>query len=261
MQMLSNGKHKQNRIRRIMALKEKMIIVGAGFMANEIVDFIEHYDLYDIVGFTVNEEYFRGDTYLGRPVYPMEKLEEYYKPDEVKLFIAISYYQEMMGVREVKFNELKARGYHFANVISPRSYIWTDELGEGNWIFDNVYIGYKAKLGSNSILRAGCEVEHYSVVGDNCFIAGNTMVTGHVTIGDRSFIGISCAIHNRVNIGKKCVVGGGCVIKYDVPDYSLCIANNATIVQRDEKSIEKYADASRLKKMTNQTTAITNNCD
>ena len=231
-----------------MALKEKMIIVGAGFLANEIVDFIEHYDLYDIVGFTVNEEYFRGDTYLGRPVYPMEKLEEYYKPDEVKLFMAISWYQEMMGVREVKFNELKARGYHFANVISPRSYIWTDELGEGNWICDNVYIGYKAKLGSNNIFRACCDVQHYSVVGDNCFIADYTMVAGHVTIGDRSFIGISCAIHNRVNIGKKCVVGGGCVIKYDVPDYSLCIANNATIVQRDEKSIEKYVDSTNLKK-------------
>lgn len=224
------------------------MIVGAGHLANEIVDFIKHYDLFDIVGFTVNKDRMQYDQYLGAPVYPMEELENCIDKNEVKLFEAISWYHNMMGLREEKFYELRDRGFHFANVISPRAMIWTDKIGEGNWICDNVYIGYHVEVGNNNIFRACSDVQHYSKIGDNCFIADMSMLAGHVTLGNRCFVGISCAIHNKVVIGEKCVVGGGCVIKSNVPDYSLCIANNATIVQRDEISIEKYVSTSRLKK-------------
>ena len=227
-------------------MKEKLVIVGAGHLANEIVDFIKHYDLFDIVGFTVNKDRMQDDQYLGAPVYPMEDLENCIDKSEVKLFEAISWYHNMMGTREEKFNELKARGFHFANVISPRAMIWTDKIGEGNWISDTAYLGYHVEIGNNNVIRAN--VEHYSKIGDNCFIADMSMLAGHVTVGNRCFIGVSTVVHNRVTIGKKCVVGGGCVIKSDVPDYSLCIANNATIVQRDENTIEKYVSASHLKK-------------
>lgn len=221
-------------------MKEQLVIVGAGHLAHEIVDFINHYDLYEIIGFTVNEQCSKEKMFMGLPVYPMERLEEYIDKEKVKLFEAISWYHNMMGVREQKFRELKARGFRFANVISPKAMIWTKNIGEGNWICDNVYIGYNVTVGSNNIFRACCDVQHYSSVGDNCFIADMTMLAGHVTLKDRCFVGISCAVHNRVTIGYKCVVGGGCVIKYDVPDFSLCIANNATIVQRNESTIEKY---------------------
>lgn len=233
-------------------MKEKLCIVGAGHLANEIVDFIRHYDLFDIVGFTVNKDRIADDHYLGVPVYPMEELESFIDKNEVKLFIAISWYHNMMGLREEKFNELKGRGFTFANVISPRAFIWSDNIGEGNWICDNVYIGYQVTIGNNNVFRACCDVQHYSVIGDNCFIADMSMLAGHVTLRDRCFVGISCAVHNKVTIGEKCVVGGGSVIKKDVPAYSLCIAENATIVQRDVQSIEKYVSVKRLAKGTDK---------
>ncbi len=204
------------------------------------MDFIRHYDLFDIVGFTVNREKMQCDHYFGAPVYPMEDLENYVDKNEVKLFLAISWYHHMMGLRETMFNELKGRGFTFANVVSPRAMIWTENIGEGNWICDNVYIGYNVTVGNNNIFRAFCDVQHYSVVGDNCIIADMSILAVHVTLGDRCFVGISCAIHNKVTIGEKCVVGGGSVIKKDVPAYSLCIAENATIVQRDVNTIEKH---------------------
>ena len=221
-------------------MQEKLVIIGAGHLANEIVDFIQHYELFDIIGFAVNKDRIQYDEYLGTPVYPIEDLETYIDKSKVKLFLAISWYHNMMGVREAKYNELKERGFTFANVISPRAMIWSNNIGEGNWICDNVYIGYRATIGNNNVFRACCDVQHYSVIGDNCFIADMSMLAGHVTLGNRCFIGISCAIHNKVKIGEKCVIGGGSVIKKDVPAYSLCIAENATVIQRDEDSIEKY---------------------
>ena len=221
-------------------MKEKLVIVGAGHLANEIVDFIRHYDLFDIVGFTVNKAKMQYTEYLGAPVYPMEELESFIDKSEVKLFLAISWYHNMMGLREEKFNELRARGFTFANVVSPRAMIWTVNIGQGNWICDNVYLGYRVTVGNNNIFRACCDVQHYSVIGDNCFIADMSMLAGHVTLGNRCFVGISCAVHNKVKIGEKCVLGGGSVIKRDVPAYSLCIAENATVVQRDTNTIEKY---------------------
>ena len=228
-------------------MKEKLCIVGAGHLAIEIVDYIRHYDLFDIVGFSINKDRIVDDTYLGAPVYPMEDLESYIDKNEVKLFLAISWYHNMMGLREEKFNELKARGFTFANVISPRAFIWSENIGEGNWIMDNSHIGYKVTVGNNNVFRANCDIQHYSVVGDNCFVGDMTVIAGHVNINSRCFIGVGCVVHNRVTIGNKCVVGGGSVLKSDVPDYSLCIAANATVVQRDVESIEKYISINRLK--------------
>lgn len=228
-------------------MKEKIVIVGAGHLAKEVIDFINRYELFDVLGFTVNKDRIEYSGYLGLPIFPIEELENYVDKEKVKLFLAISWYHNMMGLREEKYNEFKNKGFSFANVISPKATIWTEDIGEGNWILDSVYIGYNAKIGNNNVIRAGSSIEHYSSVGNNCFIASNANFAGHVVLGNRCFVGVSSTVYNQVIIGNKCIIGGGVVIKRNIPDYSLCIIDNSIVIQKDIDSIEKYISVNRLK--------------
>lgn len=109
-------------------MKEKLIIIGAGAMAPEVVDFVQRYNLYEIVGFSVDEKYIT-DTYLGYPVYPTEHLEDYVDKSSVKLFIAISWYNKFNRIKKEKFENLKQRGFSFANLISPHAIVYPTDLG------------------------------------------------------------------------------------------------------------------------------------
>ena len=55
---------------------ERIIIIGTSVAANTVYQFIVKYNLYEVVGFAVNKEYKNKDTYLGKPVYEVEALEQ-----------------------------------------------------------------------------------------------------------------------------------------------------------------------------------------
>lgn len=220
-------------------MKEKLILVGGGHLAKEIENFIQRYDLYDIVGFTVNKENMASESYLGFPVYPLEELEEYAKPDEVKLFVAVSWYNYFNKYKEKLFNELKGRGYHFANLIAPDVEIGsTVRIGEGNWISRLVLLGYNASIGSNNVILGRSTIGHYSEIGNHNFISAHVLMNGHVKVQNRTFILGGANIVNRVKVGSKCVIGAGTVVKKDLKDYSIVISPRCKVIPGNEEMVE-----------------------
>lgn len=226
-------------------MKEKLIIFGTGHLVKEIIDFVHLYDLYDIIGFTVNQEYIKNDTFNGLPVYPAETLENHVDPAEVKAFIAVSWYQKLCKVREEKFNYLKNKGFHFANLIAPDAVIKTDDIGEGNWINEQVYIGYNAKIGSNNVFAHRTSVAHYDSIGDHNFIGVQANILGHVKIGNRCFIGSSSLIFNGTEIGSKCVIGAGSVVRKPLPDHSVTMAPKCVELHMNEEAVESMIDVGK----------------
>lgn len=221
-------------------MKEKLVIVGAGHLAKEIVDFVQRYDLFDIVAFTVNEANIKTNEYLGKPIYPMERLEDYFGIDEVKLFCAVSWYNHFNKYKEELFNTLAMRGYHFANLIAPNAVIRTEFIGEGNWINEFVLIGFNAKIGSNNVFNPHSSVGHYTIIGDHNFISLSASINGHVVIGNRTYILGSSVILNRIKIGNKCVVGAGAIIKKDMKDCTVAFSPRCKTFQVDEDMVESF---------------------
>ena len=222
-------------------MKEKLILVGGGHLAKEIVQFVQCYKLFDIMGFAVNKALIKSDTYLGYPVYPLEELEEYAKPDEVKLFVAVSWYNHFNEIKEKLFNEMKERGYHFAKLIATDAVIDPSvKLGEGNWITPLVVIGFNAVIGSNNVINDRTTIGHYSEIGDHNFISPHVLINGHVSIQNRTYILGGAIIVNRIKIGNKCIVGSGTVIKKDLKDYSIVIAPRYKVIQGNEDMVEMF---------------------
>lgn len=228
-------------------MKEKLIIVGTGSATGEVVDFIEMYDLFDIVGYAADEAYIKEDTLNGCPVYPLERLDRYME-DGTKLFIAISWYQRLNSLKRKKYEELKARGFTFANLISPTATVNTVEMGEGNWIGDGCYLAYNTRIGNNNTFRPLACLCHGSEVGNHSIIGVRSNIAGHTTIGNQVYVGIGATVFNKLIVGDKCVIGGAAVVKRNLPAYSLVIAADSIVKQKDSESIEKYISIDHIKK-------------
>jgi sugar O-acyltransferase (sialic acid O-acetyltransferase NeuD family) len=227
---------------------DKLVLVGTSSLAAEILDFIERYQLYEVVGFTVNESYIKENTFLGKPVFPIEELDNHIDKNHVKLFSTISWYNYLNRARKKVFDELKSKGYVFANLISPHAIVNAKEIGEGNWVLDNVNIRYGVSIGNDNVFDTGCFVSHYSVIGNHNFLCGYCAVAGHCLLGDRNFIGLKSTIYNRVSVGDMCVVGGNAIVKKDLPDFSLVVADNSFVKQCDEEKIESYISPRHLQR-------------
>ena len=219
---------------------EKLVLVGTSSLAGQTLDFVERYQLFDVIGFTVNEAYIKESVFLGKPVFPIEELDKYIDKNNVKLFSTVTWYNYLNRERKKIFDQLKRAGYKFANLISPHALVYTKDLGEGNWIHDFAHIGYGVHIGDDNVFRMKCMIGHDSVIGNHNFFAVNTIVGGHDYFNDCCFVGLSALIHNRVVVGNKCVIGGGAIVKRDLPDFSLCVADNSFVKQCDEEKIESY---------------------
>ena len=219
---------------------EKLVLVGTSSLAAQTLDFIERYQLFDVIGFTVNEAYINDPVFLGKPVFPIEELDKHIDKDNVKLFSTVTWYNYLNRERKKIFDLLKASGYNFANLISPHALVYTKDIGEGNWIHDFAHIGYGVHIGDDNVFRMKCMIGHDSVVGNHNFFAVNSIIGGHDYFNDCCFVGLSALVHNRVVVGNKCVIGGGAIVKRDLPDFSLCVADNSFVKQCDEEKIESY---------------------
>lgn len=219
---------------------DKIVLIGTSSLAAETVDFIERYQLFEIAGFTVNENCIKESSFMGKPVYPIENLENYIDKDTVKLFCTASWYNHLNRIRKKLFDELKEKGFTFANLISPHALVYTDDIGEGNWIHDFAHIGYGVKIGNNNVFRMKCVIGHHSVIGNHNFFGVDSVVGGHGYYKDCCFTGLKAMLFNRIAVGNRCVIGAGSVLKSDLPDYSLCVAPKSFIKQCDEEKIESY---------------------
>ena len=219
-------------------MKEKLVIVGVGTHSEDVVYFVQKHNLFDIICFTVDREYIVSNEYMGKPVYPFEDLEKYVDPEDAKVFIAISWFNYMNKYKRQKFEQLKARGFHFANLISPLASVNCTYIGEGNWIQDLTVIGFDSKIGDNNTICAQSQVGHHTVIGNHNVMSGRATVGGRTIIGDHNYLGLCSVVFNELTIGNKNLIGGSAIIKSSLPDCTITTAPEYHTKQATEKTLE-----------------------
>lgn len=223
----------------------KLVIIGIGNAADEIIDFVNRYSLFEIVGFAVNKKYL-VDEYKGNPVYPVETFEEYVNKNTVLLYVAISYYNHMNKYKRAAFEELKTKGFHFANIISPYANMRGKSIGEGNFVSDCATIDFNATIGDNNYIGVGALIAHNSHIGSHNVLGGNCCVAGRVQIGNQCFCGVNSTIFDHLIIGDKCLIGGGVVVKRNVDSFTVVSVPDAIYKQSNEKYVELFLSLDAL---------------
>lgn len=202
---------------------DKVIIFGAGQIAEVIHFYLLHDSPYEVCAFTVDSQYLHEPDCRGLPVIPFEEIVASHSPDEYRIFVAVSF-KKVNQLRTEKLQECKGKGYRPINYLSSKASYWPGlTLGENSFVMENNVIQPYASIGNNTIVWSGNHIGHHSTIGDNCFIASHAVISGAVSVGDYSFIGVNATIRDNVRIGQSCVIGAGALILEDTKDHEVYV--------------------------------------
>ncbi len=215
------------------------MIVGTGTTARQVYDFVKGYDLYEIIGFAVDEKYKRSDSFCSLPVYTLKELDEVFDMREIKVFVALLW-NRLNADRRDLYTRLETKGCRFANLVSPLAVVRGKLLGGNCWIHDYVVIQPEAEIGADCMLMAFALVGAYARLSAHVFMGTKSTVAGECEVGEQTFIGMNCTVFDNTKVGKKCILGACTAVKRNVADYTVIKTGALQVppVQLDEETIE-----------------------
>ena len=209
---------------------EKVVVYGNGPVAHSAYLKLTYDSPYEVVAFTVDQEYITEDKLNELPVVPFAQVISLYPPDEYKMLIAVGY---------VKGNKLRAERYHQAremeyrlisNVSSAAMVSPGIIMGDNCMINAQSIISPNVSIGNNVIIGAGTFIGHDTVIKDHCFIGDRVAIAGGVTIEPYCFLGIGSTIRNKVSIARECIIGAGALILQDTQEREVYMGKAADLL-------------------------------
>lgn len=192
--------------------KKRLIIIGAGEFAEIAYEYFTHDSEYEVLAFSVEQSYISHERLFDLPVVPFENLEQLYSPDDVEVFVAVTF-TKMNRIRTKLYHAAKAKGYQCARYISSQAFVWHNvKLGENCFIFENNVIQYHAEIGNNVVLWSGNHVGHRTKIGHNCFVSSQVVISGYTEIGENCFLGVNSTFADSIKVAKDCFIGAGALI-------------------------------------------------
>jgi sugar O-acyltransferase (sialic acid O-acetyltransferase NeuD family) len=214
------------------------VIVGDRVFAEIAHEYFEQDSPYEVVGFSVEREYLRGDRFRGLPMVAFEELAAAFDPAEHSVHVAVTYLQ-FNRVRARLAAAAKAQGFPLASYVSSRAFAWRNvELGEHCFIFEDNTIQPFVRVGSNVVMWSGNHIGHHSRIGDNCFISSHVVISGGVDVGDNTFLGVNSTLVNDIAVGRDCWIGPAVTVTRDVPEDSFLTPPKSTV--RDVSARERF---------------------
>ncbi len=206
-------------------MKRKLVIFGAGDIAQLAHYYFTHDSNYEVVAFTVDRAYLTEPRFCGLHVVPFEDVANAYPPAEHDFFVALSY-AKLNELRRDKFNEAKKLGYKLASYVSSHATMLNEgRIGDNCFILEDNTIQPFASIGDNVTLWSGNHIGHHAVIQDHNFLASHIVVSGGVVIGEACFIGVNVTLRDHISIGAKSVIGAGALILGDVAPGGVYIGN------------------------------------
>lgn len=218
---------------------ENLIIVGIGANARLALAFIKTHNLFNVIGFAVNDKYKDKDSFMGYPVYSLESLKTTITNIEYKVFVSLLW-NHLNKDRRNLYEYCKEQGFVMANLVSPLSVVRSEIKGDNMWIQDHVVIQNDTKLGSNIAIMQGALIGADSEIESHCFFGAHSILAGGCFIGEQSFVGLHATVFDDTRIGKKCIIGACTAVKRNMSDYSKYVtsSNDIVIKEYSENEIE-----------------------
>jgi sugar O-acyltransferase (sialic acid O-acetyltransferase NeuD family) len=214
----------------------KIVVFGAGKIADEAYFYLTNDSPHEVVAFTVDGEHLNVSEKLGLPVVAFGDVARTYPPGEFKMFVAVGY-QDLNKFRARKYEEAKAKGYELISYVSSRaSNVGNVEIGDNCFVLEFVTIQPCSRVGNNVFLWSGNHVGHHASVGDHCYIAGQVVISGNTKIEPYCFIGVSATLGHEITVGSESFIGAGSLITKNVAPGTVYITPDTQKFRLDSAS-------------------------
>ena len=192
---------------------EKLVILGTGLFAQEILDLAEDTGKYEITAFVENwDKEKAGKTLLGLPIIWIDDLKS-----------MMSTHKAVCALGTTKRNAFVEHaikiGFEFTSIIHPNARVSRkSKVEKGSIISAGVVIAAHTTIGNHVIINRGGLIGHHTKIGSYTTISPGANIAGSVTIGEGTYVGIGAVVLDHISIGAHCVVGAGALVTKDVPD-------------------------------------------
>jgi sugar O-acyltransferase (sialic acid O-acetyltransferase NeuD family) len=218
----------------------KVILFGLGVESEMNHFYLTHDSPYEVVAFTVNQEYIKEDTRSGLPIVPFESIQTSYPPAEHKMYISMAF-GKVNKSRAAKYHEAKAKGYELINYISSKAVTWPGlVIGDNCSIYENCVIQPFARIGNNVVIAPGGIVGHHNVVNDHCFLATNTVLLGNVTLEPYCFLGANSTVRDDVTVARECIIGAGVTITKNTRERGVYVNKSPELLPKPSNELATW---------------------
>ena len=218
-------------------MKKQLVIVGNTSNAKLALYYFTNDTDYEVVGFSVNKEFIKEDTFCGLPVHPFEDIEKNCPKEFYDLFIAIGY-NKMNKIRENLYNESKKLGYFLPNYISSKcSFLSKETIGDNNFILEDNTIQPFVKIGSNNVLWSGNHIGHDTVIGNHNFISSHVVISGFCNIKNNTFIGVNATLRDDITIENETLIAAGAIIMKSTKENEVYLPAKSSIYFKKSNEI------------------------
>lgn len=206
--------------------RQKLVILGASFFAEEVADIVMEIKDYQLTGFIEGLDIARcQETLLGLPVNWIYDVMQF--DDSYRGVCAVG-----TTKRDKFIQQAISLGLKFTTIVHSSTQVFSSSsLGQGTIVSAGVVIAAQTRIGCHVIINRGCLIGHHIETGDYVTISPGANIGGKVKIGDHSYIGMGAIILDGITIGSNSVVGAGAVVTRDVPDLVQVIGVPARVVK------------------------------
>jgi len=205
---------------------EKIILFGAGNVAEVAYHYLTEDSSYEVVAFTIDKAYIKEDEFIGIPLVPFEDIEQNYPPSMFKMMVVIGF-DNLNKTRAERYNQAKEKGYELVSYISSKAYVASNvKIGENCFIAEFNSIQACSEIGDNVVLMSSNVINHHCKIKDHNWISAGVIIAGCTTIESYCFIGVNASIGNGISIGRETYISAGANITKSREQESVFIAAN-----------------------------------
>ncbi len=213
----------------------KVVIFGNAEIASLAHFYFKNDSDYQIVAFTVDDEFVREDTLEGLPVIPFSEINNKFSVEEYSMHVALSY-QKLNKLREEKYETVKQKGYNLVSYVSSKSAYWNDiQVGDNCFILENQTIQPSVIIKNNVMLWSGNHIGHGTVIGSHTYLASHVVISGHCKIGERCFFGVNATLKDFLEIGDDCFITMDASVSQNLKNGSVVFGAKSEIFEEDHK--------------------------
>lgn len=220
----------------------QVVIFGTGEIASLAKFYLQNDSLYQVCGFTADDEYVSADKFEGLPLIPFSKVRERFPEGECEMFVALSY-RRLNRNRRDKYVMAREAGYRMASYVCSRSVYWNDlSIGDNCFVLENQTIQPNVTIGNDVMIWSGNHIGHGAKIGDHTYISSHVVISGHVTIGPMCFLGVNSTVRDFVTIGAESFITMGALVTGDAAPGSVVVgASGATFpaYSRQAKTLKR----------------------
>lgn len=185
----------------------KLVIFGNTNQAEMANYYFEHDSNFDVIGFTVDDDFVGNGKFCGKEVIPFSIIQKTFPPNQYRCFVAVGY-TDQNRMRENIYLRCKEKGYVLASYISSKATTFdTLEVGDNCFILEDNTIQPFAKIENDVCLWSGNHIGHHVLVRSHSFITSHVVISGGVTIGNNVFIGVNSTIRDHIEIADYSLIG------------------------------------------------------